>query len=68
MGPFFCPDAQLWLEHSPHKMRQEGEQQEHKDSAHPDQEVHCHLGIVDFFLVHIPTLTRPAFDDIGFGL
>ena len=44
--------AQAWLENSPHKVRQQREQQQHKHPANPDQEVRRQLRRVDFFLVH----------------
>jgi hypothetical protein len=60
MGPHSFWKQQVQLKNSPHEMRQQRKQREHENPAHPDQEVQSHLGIVNLFLVHVPTLA-PAF-------
>jgi hypothetical protein len=42
-----------FLQYAPHKVGQEGEEQQHEDAAHPDQKVRGHFGIVDLLFVHI---------------
>ena len=48
-------------------MGQEGEQQQHENATHPDEEIQRHFGIVDLFLVHAPRYPQVAAGHIRYA-
>ncbi len=47
---------QKFLNNMPDEVRQEGKQQQHEHSSHPDQKIERHFRRVDLLLVHAMTL------------
>ncbi len=64
MGPHFFAGRKS-LENLPNEVRQQREDRQHEYSADPDQEIHCHLGIVDLFFVHVLKLALALVPAIG---